>query len=228
MVLHLDAGNTNSYSGSGNTWNDISGNGNDVTIQGNASFDNTNKFFNTGTNGFFNRGSGNNIPVGNSNYTMEVYVNQPQFDCRCGFMSIGGFGQGNKSNAFRTFEGSNNRIAHYWWGNDLRANSVQVSLNTWLQILVKFDGTTRSIWVNGVMAGFDNPGNAHNVSSSAIQISQTAPQYSEFQRGKIKVARIYNRALTDAEVASNYNGFSATGGTSTLSLIHISEPTRLY
>ena len=28
LVLHLDAGNTNSYSGSGNTWNDLSGNNN--------------------------------------------------------------------------------------------------------------------------------------------------------------------------------------------------------
>jgi hypothetical protein len=27
LVLHLDAGNTSSYSGSGTTWNDLSGNG---------------------------------------------------------------------------------------------------------------------------------------------------------------------------------------------------------
>ena len=213
LVLHLDAGNTNSYSGSGNTWNDISGNGNDVTIQGNASFDNTNKFFNTGTNGFFNRGSGNNIPVGNSNYTMEVYINQPQWGNANGFISIGGFGQGNKANALRTM-GGGNAFRHYWWGNDLDTSSNQVSTNNWLQVVAKFDGTSRSVWVNGVRAGLDNPGNAHNVNSSAIQISKTYS--SEYQQGKIKVARIYNRAITDAEIATNYQSFtSSSGGTST-------------
>ncbi len=32
LVLHLDAGNTASYSGSGTTWNDLSGNGSNVTL----------------------------------------------------------------------------------------------------------------------------------------------------------------------------------------------------
>ena len=32
LVLHLDAGNKNSYSGSGSTWTDLSGNGNHGTL----------------------------------------------------------------------------------------------------------------------------------------------------------------------------------------------------
>lgn len=32
LVLHLDAGNTASYSGTGTTWNDLSGNGSHVTL----------------------------------------------------------------------------------------------------------------------------------------------------------------------------------------------------
>ena len=34
LVLHLDANNTNSYSGSGNIWNDLSGNDYHVTLNG--------------------------------------------------------------------------------------------------------------------------------------------------------------------------------------------------
>ena len=41
LVVFLDAHNENSYSGSGNTWYDLSGNGNDFTIGG-ATFSNTN------------------------------------------------------------------------------------------------------------------------------------------------------------------------------------------
>ena len=36
MVLHLDAGNTKSYPGSGTTWYDLSGNSNDLTINASA------------------------------------------------------------------------------------------------------------------------------------------------------------------------------------------------
>ena len=34
LILHLDAANVNSYDGTGNTWYDLSGNGNDATLTG--------------------------------------------------------------------------------------------------------------------------------------------------------------------------------------------------
>ena len=39
LVLYLDTENPDSYSGSGNTWYDLSGNDNDLTLYGNPSFD---------------------------------------------------------------------------------------------------------------------------------------------------------------------------------------------
>ena len=44
LVLHLDARDTNSYSGSGNTWNDLSGNNYNATING-ATFNSNGKYF---------------------------------------------------------------------------------------------------------------------------------------------------------------------------------------
>ena len=38
LTLYLDAGNLSSYSGSGSTWYDLSGNGADVTLYGNPTF----------------------------------------------------------------------------------------------------------------------------------------------------------------------------------------------
>tara|TARA_Y100001980_G_C14543738_1_gene322590 strand:- start:476 stop:784 length:309 start_codon:yes stop_codon:yes gene_type:complete len=46
LLLHLDAGNSSSYSGFGNTWNDLSSSGNNGTING-ATFNSTNKSFDT-------------------------------------------------------------------------------------------------------------------------------------------------------------------------------------
>ena len=95
-------------------------------------------------------------------------------------------------------------LVHYWWGNDINVNSNQASLNNWLYIVAKFDGTTRSVWVNGVLAGQDTP-SGHNV-NSLIQISKTYG--SEYQRGKIKVAMIYNRALSSNELSQNYTAIT--------------------
>ena len=52
LLLHLDAGNSSSYSGSGNTWNDLSSSGNNGTNNG-ATFNSTNKSFDfDGTNDY--------------------------------------------------------------------------------------------------------------------------------------------------------------------------------
>jgi hypothetical protein len=39
LIAYLDAANPDSYSGSGNTWYDLSGNDNDFTLYGNPSYD---------------------------------------------------------------------------------------------------------------------------------------------------------------------------------------------
>ena len=213
LVLHLDAADSNSYSGTGETWNDLSGNNNDVSLQndGSIDFDSGGKFFNTGNDGYFTKSNGNNIPVGNSNYTLAVYVNQPQWGSSNGFISIGGFGSSYKSNALRT-KGGSYAFRHYWWANDLDPISNQVSLNNWLFIVAKFDGTTRSVWVNGILAGQDTP-TGHNVLNSDIQVSKTYG--NEYQKGKIRAALIYDRALSEQEIIDSYNYFNGNTSIST-------------
>ena len=52
LVLYVDARNTSSYSGSGNTWNDLSGQGNNGTITG-ATYNNSGWFNFDGSNDDF-------------------------------------------------------------------------------------------------------------------------------------------------------------------------------
>ena len=201
LVLHLDATDPESYSGSGDTWNDLSGSLNHVTMQNTTSisYDSTNKYFDTGSNGYFLRVSGNNLPTGNSSYTLVVYVNQSQWGDN-GFLSIGSFGVKNRSNGIRS-EGAINKIRHFWWQNDIDAVSNQISLNKWLYIVAKYDGSTRSVWLDGELISQDNPVGDHNVDKSVIHISRTFG--SRYQQGKIKLALIYNRALSESEIEQN-------------------------
>ena len=60
LILHLDAGNKNSYPGSGTTWTDLSGNGYNATLNNSVGFTTS---------------SGGMLTLNGSNQTATVNVN---------------------------------------------------------------------------------------------------------------------------------------------------------
>jgi hypothetical protein len=115
-------------------------------------------------------------------------------------MSIGSFGTTNQSNAFRT--ASTNILLNYWWANDLGATSSVFPTNGWFNAVATYDGTTRSILVNGVILSSDFPV-GHNVVTSALQIAKTGGV--EYLNGNIGEVLIYNRGLTSEEILGIFN-----------------------
>lgn len=203
LQLYLDAADVTSYPGSGTTWYDLSGNDNDVTMQNSGSISYSSGgggYFATGSTGWFSLASGTNLPTGNDFYTLSVWVQLAASWSANGFISIGPFGSSNQANAFRT--NTDNTYYNYWWANDLFATSTLSPTTQWFNAVAKFDGTTRSIWINGVQAGSDSPGSGHNVTTSALQIAKTVN--TEYLRGNIGQALVYNRALSTAEIQQNY------------------------
>ena len=210
LKVYLDALNSSSYPGSGTTWYDLSGNGNDVSMQNSGSISWTGGatgYFSTGSNGWFSRSNASNVPTGNSLYTLSAWVQLGSTWSGNGMVSIGSFGVGNQSNALRA--GTTNQILNYWWGNDLSVTSSVSPTNSWFNVVAKFDGTTRSIWVNGSSVGSDTPV-GHNVTSSDIQVAKT---YSaEYLQGNIAQVLIYDAALSGAEILANYNSTKSRFG----------------
>jgi hypothetical protein len=207
-VLYLDANNLSSYPGVGTTWYDISGNGNDVTMVNSGSIAWSNSapvYFSTGANGWFNNPSGSNLPTGNANYTFIIWIQLGSWNGN-GLMSVGSFGTPNQSNAFRTL--STQQLLNYWWGNDL-VGTTSVSPTNWINAVATYDGTTRSIWVNGTIVGSDSPV-GHNVITSALQIAKTAG--NEFLNGNVGEVLIYDRGLTSAEILGIYNSTKSRYG----------------
>jgi len=208
-VLYLDANNLSSYPGTGTTWYDISGNGNDVTMVNSSSIAWNNSspvYFSTGANGWFNNPSGSNLPIGNANYTLIIWVQLGSTWVGNGLMSIGSFGTTNQSNAFRT--ASTNVLLNYWWANDL-AGVSSVSPTDWFNAVATYDGTTRSIWVNGTLVGSDIPV-GHNVITNALQIAKTGG--NEFLNGNVGEVLIYDRGLTSGEILGIFNATKSRYG----------------
>lgn len=210
LKVYLDALDSSSYSGSGTTWYDLSGNGNDVSMQNSGRISWTGGatgYFSTGSNGWFSRSNASNVPTGNSPYTLSVWVQLGSTWSANGMVSVGSFGVSNQSNALRA--GTTNQIINYWWGNDISAFSTVSPTTSWFNVVAKFDGTTRSLWVNGVSIGSDTPV-GHNVTNSNIQIAKTYA--SEYLQGNIAQVLIYNVALSGSEILSNYNSAKSRFG----------------
>ena len=216
LVLCLDAGNRKSYPGSGPTWTDLSGRGNNLTAINSPSW-NSSGYFSTGATGYFSGSGTSSIPIGNSNYTMMAWVRQPSsWGSRRGIISIGGFGSAGVSNALRTTDDGNvGNFLHWWYSYDLTVsnNNAGLSAGTWFMVTAQFDGTNRRVWANTTNVGSDTLGAVHNVQTTAVLVGN-GPDPSSLFQGDIAQASIYNRALTATEIAQNYNALKGRYGLS--------------
>ena len=203
LSLYVDAGRTSSYSGSGNQWNDLSVNNNTGTLQNSPTYSTSNGGILTfnGSNQYTTFSSPSNIPIGNSNYTISVWFNASSLG-QIGFVGWGNYGTTNQVTALRL---SATGFAHYWWGNDLAVNT-SLSINTWYNVVARFDGTNRQLWLNNVLIGGDTPGSGHNV-PNANNLTIGTTNVNEYFNGKISNVEIYDRAISDSEIAEIYNNF---------------------
>lgn len=213
LVLYYDPSNPSSYSGSGTTINDLSGNGLNGTMS-NITF--TSPYFSY--NGSSSQVSVSDNPLlepGSGSWTIEVWVNQ---SVSGNDVVLGKFDNGGAtvdvSYSIRTTNttyyaqiGSGSGS-----GSSLFVNSTNYvgTLNTWSQIVYVFkNGATKTLetFVNGVSIGTVS----HNLSSilnssNPLYIgSYNGGEYSQWYDGKIGITRLYNTDLTSSQVLQNFN-----------------------
>ena len=89
------------------------------------------------------------------------------------------------------------------------------SYNTWYNIVITYDGTTLTEYINGVSVG-SNTGIKSNPSNTYLSLGRpgTATNYlggaNNYFKGYIGVWRIWDGPLTSAQILSNYNGLKST------------------
>jgi len=82
--------------------------------------------------------------------------------------------------------------------------SGAVPLNEWTHLACTFDGNVLTIYVNGRPAGSSLVGRGRTTGSGSLQIARREDGFTYF-KGLIDEVRVYNRALTDAEVARRFS-----------------------
>ena len=204
LILYLDAANTNSYSNSGTTWNDLSGNGYDATLTNGPTYnsDNGGYFIFDGTNDHAVIDSSFQVSTSGT-YSFEAWIYKTATSVNnAGMLISGGYG-GDKdgiiissedyaiSGTIRVFSLGGTCAAVYYNGvsQTLRGDSIgtneNFNLNEWIHIAVT------GITVN-------------NTDGAAHHIGQNNNNTNEFG-GRISNIKLYDRTLTAAEVKQNFN-----------------------
>ena len=163
---------------------------------------------NGGSQSLYDTSSPSYLPVGNSSYTQSVWFKPDVVSGNGGLVGWGDYFSSRRVNALRLYQNSGG-FRHYWWGADLDCTGAQcpISTGTWYHVASTWDGTTRKLFVNGVLKRSDTPG-ANDATAANFHIGKTC--CSEFFNGLIDDVAIYTRALSAEEVAELANSSIST------------------
>lgn len=144
------------------------------------------------------------LPVGNSSYTQSVWF-RPSVVNNGGLMGWGSYGNTKRTNALRMSGAGSGGFYNYWWDVDLYCSPslCPLSSNTWYHVVTTYNGTTRSLYLDGVLKASDTNLGPNDATAAEFHIGKTC--CAEYFTGLIDDVAIYNRALTSSEVAELAN-----------------------
>lgn len=144
-----------------------------------------------------------NFPTGNSPVTMEAWVNSTG---ATSFQVINYYGSDGTMNSVYLSDGenTNNTFSFSWFGGQFSQKSA-LPINTWHHVVGTWDGTTGTIYVDGVAATGSSPG-----SLSLINSYDNIGRYSGglYFDGKIDEIRMSNVAYSSNWILTEYNNQS--------------------
>jgi len=206
LVLALDAADRNSYPGSGTTWTDLSGNGNNGTLTNGPTFDSGNggSIVFDGTNDHVTFTSN---PSLTDQITIEVWVKLNSTSAGTGWIC-------GRESSYRILYSSNvfawvcatDNNGWYTTGTAISASSVAPHTNTY-QVVVTYDGSNNKIYVNGTLrtTGSSISGNIKDVNPYYIMRDGSSDANIDYGKGNLYSHKLYNRALTASEIQQNFN-----------------------
>lgn len=208
LILNLDAGDRDSYRGTGTTWRDLSGFGYNGTLNngpvyrssngGCLVFDGTNDSVTTGLTGSV------------VDLTVECWFLGTKSE-RCHLWDMGSYtGQPGDTNLNFNLNDSGYDLWIYWNGSG--TNRARYAVNgsftdgTVKQMVFTHTGSTNKTYLNGAELTLTESGgtqtfnNVNGTPGQGFRLGGIAPF-----GGNIYIARVYSAALSAAEVLQNYN-----------------------
>lgn len=203
LVLSLDAADRNSYPGSGTTWRDMSGSGNNGTLTNSPTFSSTNggSIIFDGVDDYINIPHNATIAPSTGYISVEAVFKASSTGTLHGSIIY------NKENEYEMSAGGG-FISYAFRPNWAWVGSTAFNINQWYHTVVTYDQIYQRLYINGVESyNAAQAGAIGNVYSSDLRIgARGAPDAAyAFFNGNIPMVKIYNRALSASEILQNYN-----------------------
>jgi len=210
VVLDIDASDANSYSGSGTSWKDISGNNNSLVLTNSPTFSSSGGGYFT-----FTAASSQYALVNNNILNPTTFPNVTQaiwFYPTSAGQIVSELGQSviNTSWHDANIEINSSGVFYFslWQGNyTAKVTSAAQSFNNWYYLVLSYSGTTLTAYINGAAIGTATFTRSTNTvlyyalcANDATNMTSTA-----YAGGRIASFSVYNWGLTTTEVLQNFN-----------------------
>lgn len=217
LVLHLDAANRKSYSGSGTTWSDLSGSGNNGTLVNGVTY-------NTSNNGYFIFDGVNdlyqidNFPFSftSNSFTISFWFRLITTNTNVGIFRIASgspFNTGGIGTAARIRTDRFEFTCADGIGSGIRLQGpFNISLNSWYNYVFTFDraNLTASIFRNSVFELSQSY--AGEISTATTYDLQIGRDGDGFSNTNVSNFTVYNRVLSTPEIQQNFNALRGRYG----------------
>jgi len=205
LVLCLDAGDRKSYSGSGTTWTDRTGQGNHGTLVNGPTFDSGNggSIVFAGDDDRVECGT---VTMTDNNFSLEVVFSWDDMNTsNIGFLIAGNYeqleihtggGAGTNGLRFIPYDYPNNSVLD-------ATNIITSGINH--VVFTAQNSSYSKAYKNGELFSTSSTTSSITLNTSQTVKIGSRTNNSFYLDGKIYLARIYNRTLTADEVLQNYN-----------------------
>ena len=207
LVLCLDAADRNSYPGSGTTWYDLSGNGNNGTFQGNTSFSSDNR------GGLFCDGNGDYVTLGTKNFittdfSVFMWIKPTDATKELYLFSFGYNSPVTNGLLFRNLNSPYDLTAftiNNGTGMPQQRTNTELENGKFYQIGWTRDGSTNNLYVNAESK--KNFTNSTQFISCIYDIgwATTRNKTTAYHQGYIYNTMIYDKSLSSDEILQNFN-----------------------
>lgn len=212
LVLYYDAGIFASYSGSGSTINDLSKNNRHGTIVGSPAW--TSNYFTFSNDHIITPDLDQVVTIGDEAHSVEVWVYPTDNGVIASHLGQSAIDSGYHNSIIELVSGQVE--FGLWTGASITSTGPTgaLTLNQWHQIVLTYNGHGSPVkgYIDSVLVGqtanvnFNSP---MDNSSSEFRIAfgaedSTSQGDGSYFDGRFGIARVYGRALTDAEILQNY------------------------
>ena len=202
LVLCLDAADKQSYSGSGNTWIDISNNGNNGTLVNSPTFNSSNKgnIAFDGINNFINT----SYTLPNTNYTISVAFKINVFSTTYNRGIFSTYSTSDFNGIYFADCGNQSTPTSNMWfwadGNSVYFFPYIFATNTWYSIVFSITGGQIYAYLNGRLVY-----QVTNTTTHKDTLNLGRSRFNEnYLNGNISLTQVHNRALSANEILQNY------------------------